>query len=103
MTTFPNVAVVLAMHLLIATKPIAAVWCVARNDVSPEALQNALDYACGAGADCAPVQESGACFVPDTVQAHASYAFNSYYMHSSMDPAACDFAGTATIAKTDPS
>nr|XP_043612316.1 PLASMODESMATA CALLOSE-BINDING PROTEIN 3-like [Erigeron canadensis] len=81
----------------------AATWCVVRSDASREALQVALDYACGAGADCAPIQQTGLCFLPNTIQAHASYAFNSYYMRTSMAPGACDFAGTATIAKTDPS
>ncbi|KAI3798158.1 hypothetical protein L1987_33427 [Smallanthus sonchifolius] len=104
MATFPNVtAVVLLLRLLISGNLTTATWCVARNDAAEDALQKALDYACGAGADCTPVQESGPCFLPNTVQAHASYAFNSYYMHSSMDTAACDFAGTAAVAKTDPS
>ncbi|XP_071735325.1 PLASMODESMATA CALLOSE-BINDING PROTEIN 2-like [Rutidosis leptorrhynchoides] len=81
----------------------AALWCVARSDASREALQIALDYACSAGADCAPLQPTGLCFLPNTIQAHASYAFNSYYMRKSMAPGSCDFSGTATIAKTDPS
>ncbi|CAH1441380.1 unnamed protein product [Lactuca virosa] len=81
----------------------AAMWCVVRSEASREALQVALDYACGAGADCAPIQQNGLCFLPNTIQAHASYAFNSYYMRRSMAAGSCDFAGTATIAKTDPS
>ncbi|KAL7617782.1 hypothetical protein Lser_V15G02766 [Lactuca serriola] len=81
----------------------AAMWCVVRSEASREALQAALDYACGAGADCAPIQQNGLCFLPNTIQAHASYAFNSYYMRRSMAAGSCDFAGTATIAKTDPS
>ncbi|KVH90968.1 PLASMODESMATA CALLOSE-BINDING PROTEIN 3-like [Cynara cardunculus var. scolymus] len=80
-----------------------ATWCVARSDATQEALQIALDYACSAGADCAPLQLSGLCFLPNTIQAHASYAFNSYYMRKSMAPGSCDFSGTATVAKTDPS
>ncbi|KAC9553688.1 hypothetical protein E3N88_45637 [Mikania micrantha] len=103
MATFPNVAIILVVHLLISGNLTAATWCVARTDAGEDALQDALDYACGTRADCGPVQQSGPCFLPNTVRAHASYAFNSYYMHSSMDPAACDFAGTATVAKTDPS
>ncbi|KAD7478048.1 hypothetical protein E3N88_01184 [Mikania micrantha] len=103
MATFPNVAVILVVHLLISGNLTAATWCVARTDAGEDALQDALDYACGTRADCGPVQQSGPCFLQNTIRAHASYAFNSYYMHSSMDPAACDFAGTATVAKTDPS
>ncbi|GJV08623.1 plasmodesmata callose-binding protein 3-like protein [Tanacetum coccineum] len=47
--------------------------------------------------------EEGDCFLPDTLQAHASYAFNSFYTHAFLAPGACDFAGTAVVAKTDPS
>ncbi|CAD5327803.1 unnamed protein product [Arabidopsis thaliana] len=78
-------------------------WCVARFDVTSQALQAALDYACAAGADCAPIQPNGLCFLPNTVQAHASYAFNSYFQRAAMAPGSCNFAGTSTIAKTDPS
>ncbi|XP_010247078.1 PREDICTED: PLASMODESMATA CALLOSE-BINDING PROTEIN 3 [Nelumbo nucifera] len=78
-------------------------WCVARSNASSDVLQTALDYACGAGADCTPIQSSGLCYLPNTIQAHASYAFNSYYQHKAMAPGSCDFAGTATVAMTDPS
>ncbi|XP_022722713.1 PLASMODESMATA CALLOSE-BINDING PROTEIN 3-like [Durio zibethinus] len=78
-------------------------WCVARSDASNQALQTALDYACGSGADCTPIQSNGLCFLPNTILAHASYAFNSYYQRMAMAPGSCDFAGTANIAKTDPS
>ncbi|KAL5542624.1 hypothetical protein UlMin_010334 [Ulmus minor] len=78
-------------------------WCVARSDASNQALQTALDYACGAGADCIPLQANGLCFLPNTLQAHASYAFNSFYQKKAMAPGSCDFSGTSTIAQTDPS
>ncbi|CAA3009160.1 PLASMODESMATA CALLOSE-BINDING PROTEIN 3 [Olea europaea subsp. europaea] len=81
----------------------AATWCVARSDATDQALQLALDYACGAGADCGPIQSSGLCYLPNTLQAHASYAFNSYYQRRGNAPGSCSFAGTTTIAKTDPS
>lgn len=81
----------------------AATWCVARSDASDQALQTALDYACGAGADCAPIQPNGLCYLPNTLQAHASYAFNSYYQRKGNAPDSCSFAGTSTIARTDPS
>ncbi|ESR34165.1 hypothetical protein CICLE_v10005883mg [Citrus x clementina] len=78
-------------------------WCVARSDASNQVLQTALDYACGTGADCTPIQPNGLCYLPNTIQAHASYAFNSYFQRKGMAPGSCDFSGTATIAKTDPS
>lgn len=78
-------------------------WCVARSDASQQALQTALDYACGAGADCTPIQQTGLCYLPNTLQAHASYAFNSFFQRKAMAPGSCDFSGTATVAKTDPS
>lgn len=84
-------------------KLVEGVWCVARNSASDDALQLALDYACAAGADCGPIQQSGLCFLPNTLQAHASYAFNSFYQRNHMAATSCDFSGTATLAKTDPS
>lgn len=81
----------------------SASWCVVRSDASFNALQTALDYACGAGADCLPLQPDGLCFLPNTIQAHASYAFNSYYQKRARAPGSCDFSGTSTIAQTDPS
>ncbi|GAA0166419.1 hypothetical protein LIER_21574 [Lithospermum erythrorhizon] len=82
---------------------VGASWCVARNDASDEVLQLALDYACASGADCTTIQQSGLCFLPNTLTAHASYAFNSYFQLKAMAPGSCNFSGTSTIAKTDPS
>ncbi|CAK9145161.1 unnamed protein product [Ilex paraguariensis] len=103
----PYKAVVTIMLLLdlFFTNPVvvSATWCVVRSEASDQALQTAMDYACGSGADCAPLQPSGLCFLPNTIQAHASYAFNSFYQRKGRAPGSCDFSGTATIAKTDPS
>ncbi|KAH6768368.1 Carbohydrate-binding X8 domain superfamily protein [Perilla frutescens var. frutescens] len=88
---------------LSAAGVVAGNWCVARSDASDQALQTAIDYACGAGADCAPIQQNGLCFLPNTLQAHASYAFNSYYQRKNNAPDSCSFAGTSTVARTDPS
>ncbi|XP_020244332.1 glucan endo-1,3-beta-glucosidase 12-like isoform X2 [Asparagus officinalis] len=78
-------------------------WCVARSDVPENALQNALDYACGiGGVDCSAIQMTGGCYNPNSLQAHASYAFNSYYQRNPV-PSSCDFGGTATLVTTNPS
>ncbi|KAH0450578.1 hypothetical protein IEQ34_021270 [Dendrobium chrysotoxum] len=80
-----------------------AAWCVCRQDASSTALQKTIDYACGAGADCNPILQNGACYNPNTVLDHCSYAANSYYQRKAQAQGACDFAGTATIIQTDPS
>ncbi|MED6119330.1 hypothetical protein PIB30_010840 [Stylosanthes scabra] len=79
-------------------------WCVARPGVSEGDLQNALDWACGLGmADCAAIQRGGACYEPDTLLSHASFAFNSYYQTNGNSDIACNFGGTAAITKNNPS
>ncbi|THG16948.1 hypothetical protein TEA_015753 [Camellia sinensis var. sinensis] len=74
-----------------------------KSDASDQALQTALDYACGARADCAPIQSSRLCYLPNTLQSHVSYAFNSYYQRRGNAPGSCDFSNTATVTRTDPS
>lgn len=79
-------------------------WCVALAGVSQGDLQNALDWACGLGmADCREIQDGGACFEPDTLVSHASYAFNNYYQRNGNSDIACNFGGTATVTKNNPS
>ncbi|CAK9312233.1 unnamed protein product [Citrullus colocynthis] len=78
-------------------------WCVCKDGVSDATLQKALDYACGAGADCSPIRQNAACFLPNTVRAHCSYAVNSYFQKKGQTQGSCDFAGVATISTTDPS
>ncbi|KAK9284692.1 hypothetical protein L1049_023868 [Liquidambar formosana] len=87
------------------TSPVSssASWCVASQTASQTALQVALDYACGyGGADCSPIQPGGSCYNPNTLQNHASYAFNSYYQKNPV-PTSCNFGGTAVVTSTDPS
>jgi X8 domain len=79
-------------------------WCVAHPSATQSDLQIALDWACGLGAtDCSALQPDGSCFQPNTLLSHASYAFNSYYQQNGNSDIACNFGGTATITKRDPS
>ncbi|KAJ1407265.1 X8 domain [Sesbania bispinosa] len=88
---------------IIGSTNVGATWCVARSGASYQALLANLNYACGHGADCRPIQPGGICYNPNTIQNHASYAFDSYYQRQNKAPSACNFGGTATIAVTDPS
>ncbi|CAN1175020.1 PLASMODESMATA CALLOSE-BINDING PROTEIN 3 [Linum perenne] len=84
-------------------KPGSGSWCVAKPTVSDTVLQRALDYACGTGADCKMIQPTGPCFQPNTVSAHSSFAFNSYWQKGKAAGGSCDFGGTAMIVTIDPS
>jgi hypothetical protein len=81
----------------------AKTWCVVRSSAGGPQLQNALNYACSNGANCGPIQPGGSCYNPNTLQGHASYAFDSYYQNKGQAPGSCSFGGLASIAVTDPS
>jgi X8 domain len=78
-------------------------WCVAKPAVPDPIIQEAMDYACGEGADCSPTKANGPCYQPNTVLSHASYAFNSYWQNLKEAGATCDFGGAAVLVTKDPS
>uniref|UniRef100_A0ACD5ZNA1 Uncharacterized protein n=1 Tax=Avena sativa TaxID=4498 RepID=A0ACD5ZNA1_AVESA len=82
-------------------------WCVldSGKPVNETAVEASLNYACGQGgkATCAAIQPGGACFEPNTLDAHASYAFNSYWQKFKKTGATCSFNGLAKETMTDPS
>ncbi|EOA13340.1 hypothetical protein CARUB_v10026374mg [Capsella rubella] len=78
-------------------------WCVANGKTTKEKLQEGLDYACGeGGADCRPIQPGATCYDPESLEAHASYAFNSYYQKNARGTGTCDFKGAAYVVSQPP-
>lgn len=78
-------------------------WCVSNGEVAKEKLQEALDYACGeGGADCRPIQPGATCYNPESLEAHASYAFNSYYQKNARRVGTCYFGGAAHVVTQPP-
>lgn len=79
-------------------------WCVADRQYPDNVLQAALDWACqNGGADCSKIQPGQPCFLPNTVQDHASVVFNDYYQRKKHSGGNCDFHNAAVVTQTDPS
>ncbi|KAG8475625.1 hypothetical protein CXB51_032626 [Gossypium anomalum] len=81
----------------------SANYCLCKDGVNEQALQKTLDYACGAGADCTPINQNGPCYNPNTVKDHCNYAVNSYFQKKGQAQGSCDFSGTATVSVNPPS
>lgn len=82
---------------------VGALYCLCKDGVGDQALQKAIDYACGAGADCTPITQNGSCYQPNTVKDHCNYAVNSYFQRKGNVQGSCDFAGAAATSQTPPS
>ncbi|KAB5544572.1 hypothetical protein DKX38_012684 [Salix brachista] len=80
----------------------SATYCICKDGIADAQLQKALDYACGAGADCTQILQSGPCYQPNTVKDHCSYAVNSYFQKKGQAVGSCDFSATATTSATAP-
>lgn len=94
-------AVLLLSPALVASG--VADFCVCRSEESTAVLQKAIDYSCGQGADCTAIQQDGACYNPNDVASHCSWAVNSYFQKYRSSGATCDFTGAASLSSTDPS
>ncbi|KAJ6429521.1 hypothetical protein OIU84_021016 [Salix udensis] len=44
----------------------SATYCICKDGIADAQLQKALDYACGAGADCTQILQTGPCYQPNT-------------------------------------
>ncbi|GMY24847.1 glucan endo-1,3-beta-glucosidase 2 [Fagus crenata] len=90
--------------MVLANDTMNQTYCTAKNGADPKMLQAALDWACGPGkVDCAALLQGQACYEPDNVFSHATYAFDTYYLQMGKAPGSCDFNGVAAISTTDPS
>ncbi|XP_010523488.1 PREDICTED: PLASMODESMATA CALLOSE-BINDING PROTEIN 3-like [Tarenaya hassleriana] len=96
--------VLLGLFLLLALASSSnASYCLCRDGIVEKQLQTTLDYACGAGADCTPILQNGACYQPNTVKSHCDWAANSYFQRAGQIPGSCNFSNTATLSANPPS
>lgn len=83
-------------------------WCIAKPNLDNANYQGALDWVCGplsgqGQVNCGPLQAGQNCYLPNTYQGHASWAFNLYFQTHGQTSQACDFQGTGVLTTTDPS
>lgn len=98
-------AVLLFLALFLSfTSYSSASYCLCKDGAQdPTTYQRVIDYACGAGADCRPIQQNGPCYVPNNPKAICDYAVNSYFQNMRHEPTACVFSGAAAPSDNLPS
>ncbi|KAL5222780.1 hypothetical protein ABZP36_027493 [Zizania latifolia] len=82
------------------------VWCVLTGGkaMNETAVAAAVEYACQQGSGmCTALQPGGECYQPNTLDAHASYAFNVYWQQFRKAGGTCFFNGLAEKTTKDPS
>ncbi|KAF2920582.1 probable glucan endo-1,3-beta-glucosidase A6 [Oryza sativa Japonica Group] len=84
------------------------VWCVLAGGggeaANETAVAAAVEYACRQrSGTCAAIEAGGECNQPDTLAAHASYAFNAYWQLFRKAGGTCYFNGLAEKTTIDPS
>eukprot|EP01051_Picozoa_sp_SAG22_P000061 SAG22_NODE_1_length_62449_cov_158.689270_61_plen_277_part_00 len=77
----------------------AASACRTKAGAAAADIQPGLTWVCaGGGLNCAPIKPGGAHFAPNTVAAHADWAFDQYYQaHAASGPGTCFFGGVAAL------
>jgi hypothetical protein len=83
-------------------------WCVAKPGLENVAYQGALDWVCSplqdqGNVDCKLIEANQTCFLPNTYQNHASWAFNQYYQSHGAADSTCNFSGVAMTTSSNPS
>ena len=85
------------------TCPTGCSMCNVSSKATDAQLEAALSWVCGPQGiqDCSSIQPGGNNFLPNTTQAHCSWAFNVYYQGYKCVPGlrrnACNFNGSAVI------
>ncbi|KAI4366027.1 hypothetical protein MLD38_021956 [Melastoma candidum] len=77
-------------------------WCIAKPSSDEATLIKNINFACSE-TSCKDIDIGGRCFLPDTLQNHASVAMNLYYWANGRNTWNCDFKGSRLIVTTDPS
>lgn len=79
-------------------------WCLVKKGANTTGVAAALAYACGQGnGTCDSIQPGGKCYKPNSLVAHASFAFSSYWAQFKKVGGTCIFNGLATMTAKDPS